>query len=52
MENYENFIIAIDNLIEKLNALKEQTKKEDSLSQNFIDTMDNFSGEIDKHLKK
>lgn len=52
MENYENFKKAIDHLIGKLNALKEQTKKDDSLSQDFIDTMDNFSGKIDKHLKK
>ena len=52
MENYENFINAIDVLIEKLNTLKEQTKKEDSLSQKFIDTIDIFSGEIEKHLKK
>ena len=52
MENYENFINAIDVLIGKLNTLKKQTKKEDSLSQKFIDTIDNFSGEIENHLKK
>lgn len=52
MENYENFKKSIDYLIEKLNALKEQMKKEDSLSQEFIDTMGNFRGEIEKYLKK
>lgn len=52
MENYENFKNAIDCLIRMLSALKEQTKKEDSLSQDFIDTMDSFKGEIEKYLKK
>ena len=51
MENYENFKKAIDYLIEKLNALKEQTKKEDSLSQDFMDKIADFVGEIEKHLK-
>ncbi|SHK48229.1 hypothetical protein SAMN05720469_10760 [Fibrobacter intestinalis] len=51
MENYENFKKSIDYLIEMLNTLKEQMKKEDSLSREFIDTMDNFRGEIEKYLK-
>lgn len=52
MENYENFKKSIDYLIEKLNALKEQMKEENSLSRDFIDTMANFEGEIEKYLKK
>lgn len=51
MENYENFKKSIDYVIEMLNTLKEQMKKEDSLSREFIDTMDNFRGKIEKYLK-
>ena len=51
MENYKKFKKSIDYLIEMLNTLKEQMKKEDSLSREFIDTMDNFRGEIEKYLK-
>ncbi len=52
MENYENFKQVIDCLIRDLNSLQEQTKKEDSLSQDLIDTIDTFKVKIEEYLKK